>query len=481
MLTITTNTIGGVLSLSSVYSFINEKNVPGLIFTPLDSSLLGDEQFIVFSEFKKKMSKNGNPLANIDHFCTITVTDKIYANKLRIGRIDKIIGPVTDQSAKYTIIKYYMPFVEVKQHNIKYDTEQMQLVKDFIDNLSVDNSFTTDAISIDPVGCKDIDDAYSYIDENNFVIHIADPNKISHIMPLDQYYDMYTSVYFGNYTYHLLPIELSEDMLSLIAGKVRPVVSVHFTIDKGTNIVKISSIVRRNICISKNLSYDEADRMEMIQPMMQLTKRIAKNMSVTDTHIMIEVLMLLTNNLIGEYLVNKNIKPLFRVFTEQMTNAEYSFEYNTHSKLNLKNYTHFTSPLRRVADYYTHQLVLETLNEKCMSINLSDKIGKINDTIKLLKIISNKHKHIYISEQIVSSEIYECKLLDLLPIYNNEEKLIGHLYKWYICRFDLSFYVKVLSDDIHKGLKCNEIYDLHLYKLTVGKKHLDKIYFEIVH
>ena len=114
MLAITNNVIGGVLSLTTTCTFTNKKGIPGLLFTPF----IGDNNYIIFTEFKRKKQKSNDEYAHTDHFCTITLTDDLFANKLQIGRINEIIGPVTDMNAKIASLYHYFPKFELKNHSI---------------------------------------------------------------------------------------------------------------------------------------------------------------------------------------------------------------------------------------------------------------------------------------------------------------------------------------------------------------------------
>ena len=112
MLALQTNVIGGVLSLTTTCIFTNKKGVPGLLFTPFG----GDVNYIIFTEFKRKKQKSSDQFANIDHFCSVSLTNELFANKIQIARIERIIGPVTDMSAKSTILYQYFPNFELRVH-----------------------------------------------------------------------------------------------------------------------------------------------------------------------------------------------------------------------------------------------------------------------------------------------------------------------------------------------------------------------------
>lgn len=456
-----TNYIMGVLCLKSNCTFMNSKKVPGLLFTPfMDSS-----QFIIFTEFKSKLIKKKDLNAYVDHYCLIQLTSDLYCDKIRIGKIYKIIGPISDSKLKYEIINYYYPNLYFESSKLLIDSDQLIIIKNYIDSLQVDMNFNYDVISIDPIGCRDIDDAFSYIDENNFVIHIADVNKINHLINLNQYYDMITSVYFADKTYNMLPEELSTNLLSLIQYNIRPVISIHFRLDK------IIDIRRRNVYITKNITYDEANNDINIEPIKKLVSKCADkyNKIINDSHIMVEVMMLMTNHLLGEYITINGTKALYRVFDANIsTFAKYSFESDTHDLLNIKKYIHFTSPLRRTADYYNHQSLIKILGDNIYNEYHINDINKMNDTLEKIKIVSNKQKMMFICDKIVNGSIYKCLLKDK----------INNVYKWYIYDYDLTFYVRV-NEAIKYNIEINNNYNLKLFVLANNKLYLNKIYFEL--
>src|SRR6218665_2579228 len=121
-------------------------------------------------------------------------------------------------------------------------------------------------VSIDPPNCKDVDDALSVekIEEGEFRVgvHIAD---VSHYVEKDDVIDKNarrraTSYYAAmGKVYGMLPIRLSEDILSLREGEERLVLSVFFHITMQTGVVRRQEICRSVIINRKQLTYEEAE------------------------------------------------------------------------------------------------------------------------------------------------------------------------------------------------------------------------------
>jgi len=120
-----------------------------------------------------------------------------------------------------------------------------------------------EVFSIDDPGTRDIDDAISCEREDGGLrvgIHITDAAAL--LRP-DSALDREaarrgTSVYLPEATLPMLPLELSEKRLSLIAGEARPVVSVFISLaDDGS--VRSRSLQLSTIRVTRRLSYQDVD------------------------------------------------------------------------------------------------------------------------------------------------------------------------------------------------------------------------------
>ena len=127
--------------------------------------------------------------------------------------------------------------------------------------------------SIDPPGCKDIDDALSVIRLNGngnevyeVYVHITD---VTHYVTLSDPIDIEarrrgTTFYpeVGGFTSHMLPERLSEDLCSLLPGKDRLALSVRLTLDSDGNLIQPTPKVLRTVIKSdKQLTYTDVQEM----------------------------------------------------------------------------------------------------------------------------------------------------------------------------------------------------------------------------
>ena len=127
--------------------------------------------------------------------------------------------------------------------------------------------------TIDPPGCKDIDDALSVrrLDRNGHEIyevdvHIADVTH--YVQPADpvdiESRRRGTTIYpeVGCSAFHMLPQRLSEDLCSLLPGKDRLTLSVRLTLDNDGNLLEPNSTISRSVINSNaQLTYTEVHEM----------------------------------------------------------------------------------------------------------------------------------------------------------------------------------------------------------------------------
>jgi ribonuclease R len=318
--------------------------------------------------------------------------------------------------------------------------------------------------TIDPADAKDFDDAISYrlLENGNYEVgvHIAD---VSHYLVQGSELDKEaerraTSVYLPDRVCPMLPERLSNFLCSLRPNEDKLTFSTIFEFDKTYKIVN-TTIAKTVIHSRRRYSYEDAqlvletgegDNVEAIKTLDKISKSIRakrfKNGAIAfekdevrfnldengkpigiylktrkDAHLMIEDLMLLSNETIAKYgaklkkgaakypfvyrthnvpdgaklelfanvarkfgyvlkfdeprqiadtlnnlLTKVNGKPeqnvLENLAIRSMAKAEYTTKNIGHYGLAMEFYTHFTSPIRRYPDVMVHRLVFEELS-----------------------------------------------------------------------------------------------------------------------
>ncbi len=261
------------------------------------------------------------------------------------------------------------------------------------------------ALTIDSADCKDMDDAISLIRIPNgyrLAVHIAD---VATYVPLGSELDEIathraTSIYLPNFTVPMLPKVLSNDCCSLNPRVDRYTLSVIMKLNHNGKVIsseitkgQIRSRVKgiyseiNSIISGKNdesLKEKYAEVYEELFDMVRLYELLRKErderganisdsnrpkISISEHNIkliptvdgiaenMIEEFMILANRVVAEYLYYNELPAIFRIQEEKNHLAAYKSEKSHHADLALESYSHFTSPIRRIADLKIHQIL----------------------------------------------------------------------------------------------------------------------------
>ena len=251
--------IPGVLKLfSSVKYGKNKRNIPIILFKPHNYNLTN-----YFIHTREKSKKNLYVL--ISHHNHIN-------GKYPRGILEKIIGHVGDYITEIEYIlcihqcSIFNPNFRLWNILIRKNKLTNKINKDikYIHNLQ-NESYHYKVISIDPRGCKDIDDAFHFKKHKNgyeLGIHIADPsyfiNKEIENIIKKRCYTIYDIPSGGNN--NMLPDVYSENICSLIRGENRRAKSIIFKFDLDGNITEkiLQNSIVKNI---SNFTYGKVDHL----------------------------------------------------------------------------------------------------------------------------------------------------------------------------------------------------------------------------
>jgi hypothetical protein len=95
---------------------------------------------------------------------------------------------------------------------------------------------------------------------------------------------------------------------------------------------------------------------------------------------------------------------------EPCSYAEYSYENKGHTHMNLKYYTHFTSPIRRIVDQYIHQVLIQKLFDNKLTVKKLD-VDKINIFERELKKINLQWNYLKVSNKITNGKIFKIQFI----------------------------------------------------------------------
>lgn len=477
--------LSGVLFLNSKIAYgSNKKNNPFYEFKPSNNKY---PSFIVSSSYKRKNDNSKNI------YILIKFKEWNERQKKPIGICEKIIGEVGILQSEYENIlyKYNLNFCNYKKKEIeKYQHYYSNYYENNTDFDRIDYS-NENIFSIDPPGCKDIDDAihFNLQDDIYYVyIHIAD---VSHFVLEGSYLDIecqkrLQSIYSPHKIINMIPGIYANDICSLKPNEIRKAFTLKIGIDSNLNI--ISQELHKSLIKSKKaMSYEEAEKIindkninsELNRNLLELyclikdINELYFKKEIFDTHVLIEILMIMTNKIVAEQIYNFNKNNCIlrlhnkKEFLEtdrvtdkdllsylEIVNSESAvykslFEDDNiyHYGINCKYYTHFTSPIRRYADIIVHRIVSNMLLSQKEYNDwgiLCEKMNLLNNSIKKSKREIEKIDFI---NQNFNNEIVEAFITDIIPSSNKIQIFIKDN--------KMSFRIKIFSEKLVNLIYCN--------------------------
>lgn len=383
------------------------------------------------------------------------------------GVITEVLGEVDNLEAFYEYQIYYRG---LKTPNISFYKKTQELfhsIPEIILYSKIDEKIMKDTsykivdrthhniFSIDPAGSLDLDDAIGLTKNLNggytISIYIANVFVWLHTFNLWLYLtNQISTIYLPDKNRPLLPNILSNKLCSLLENYTRYAfyMDVHFD-DKFSVISNEYGICKINV--RKNYVYEEKSLLENLDYMkiMEITKHKA---DVYNSHDLVEYWMLYMNSQCGIELF-KQKKGIFRItegnyVSNEFDNNNNSFDKKTrmlletwkkisgkyvnsksetfhHSLLNVYNYCHITSPIRRLVDIINQtQFCKNMLHIKSFTIDgflelWDNRIDYINDCFKKIRktqlvceMIKKCHDSVDIMERPQSAYVIEKEKLE---------------------------------------------------------------------
>lgn len=385
--------------------------------------------------------------------------------------------------------------------SLKINRDINKNINDYLIDITPNRiNYDGNIISVDPNGCKDIDDAISYKINCNKIeigIHIADPSSYinfnSHLGK--ELINRIESIYLDK-VYNMIPEDLAINHISLIENKNSRAYSLIITfncdnIEQISNCIKNNDytykFIKTNIKVSKNLSYDEFESNILNNTYYNDLYKIGKEISIGinqkysyyDSHNMIEAYMILCNHLASKHTIIKRTNNINKENSQLNINSQlynnclqnsaiYTYEDNIHKGIGLK-YTHFTSPMRRYIDFINHIIIYNNLenieNLKKNDIDMDkidlDNINKIHSYYKkiynlrninillgenqilslngIIIFIEDNNLKININDKIINVCVFNKKLIDnkIVNIIEKTDEKIIFKYRDKIIKFEL--------------------------------------------
>ena len=426
----------GLLDASSktVYGFSKSKK-PYKLFTPFNNK---------FPKFIVQYKGNGTN-------CIVSIKYVAFDSKLRypLGQITQSFGSVSNAAKNMDLLIiyaaaliHYNGYCHVSK--VKFDVSLHMLNSIYYSDSRVDNYHVKKndfkfICNIDPEGCEDIDDLVSYHEDGDkrlIGVHIID---IIYVLSLFKTLgidainrDRFSTVYGYRTNWGILPDILIENFLSLAPGNKKYVWSVYLNISSEHEIIDYN-LKTEIIYNQKSYSYESVSTKNLdILPDFcnQYGKKHLRTIydayenHLDNSHYIISVLMIIANRVIGQELIMRD-DMIYRVTDEMCGKYSFNDKKNMHFNLQISNYTHFTSPIRRFVDQYVHSKLYENkFGFKPLDFDISpEMLININEALLETKDLNNKYKML----NLVSFErLNSCKLIEIK--YSDDRVYL----KWFV-------------------------------------------------
>lgn len=493
----------GILKLDKTYGKYKNKLLYKCI--PDDKRL---PMFLIPYNIPYSFSKTNDSLYILFSFLNWTTTHPYAIVKQNLGTINKLPN----------FYEYVLYCKSLQISNAKFNREACKAIEgkthdDIIEKILSTRNDIEDrrkgffVFSIDSDATSDYDDAFSY--QNNILsIYISNVCVWLDILNLwEAFSKRVSTIYLPNNKRNMLPNILSDDLCSLIKNKnkIALTMDLHFKYDENGNVIEIENIVFKNTLINvrQNFSYD-SDKLlknKHYKNIYNVVNSINKNVlfihNIRNSYDIVSYLMILMNyktslilkqNKIGIFrkldnryddsqYKNVNIKEEDKqfLFYYRSNCAQYcshdESSYNSFMYESIKQYTHITSPIRRLVDLLNSiilqkQLKLWNFQNNDMAhdfymkwfnnldyINLMMRsIRKVQNNCNIMNKIeehNKSHKNKLICKGLCFDTMERNNKMKLFNVYIRE---LGYVGKYSI------------SDDM---VEKNCIKDLHYYNFEI--------------
>ena len=357
-----------------------------------------------------------------------------WLDKHPIGQLTNSFGEVTEPENYYqyqlcckNLQKSLVSFNSFIQLKLKF-LANTEITAKFLDK--VEDRRTAHIFSIDPIGCKDVDDAIGFkiIDTHNSIISIYIANValiLDYLCAWNVFSERVATIYLPNGKIPMLPPSLADDLCSLLAGKDRYAFCLDIHINETAAGIVVTNCEFKAVLINvkKNYYYEEASLLhdKDYVKLLHLTKLINKEYKyiddINESHVFIEFYMIFMNYESSKRLLqkktgifrsahkvepveampeklSKDIKQFLKSYNT--TNCKYctSDQAQAHDLIGagLNSYVHITSPIRRLVDLINLiEIHGEIMSEgaRMFSTVWLTRIDYINKTMKAIRKVQN--------------------------------------------------------------------------------------------
>ena len=348
----------------------------------------------------------------------------------------------------------------VKAKKEVYSLAELTQVKE-LNNLDFSSRKIVKGFTIDNQTSRDLDDAIWVETQGDCAVvqvHIADPTEV---IPLDSPLDKgirkrISSLYLPGGTIPMIPAELSESKLSLLEGEPKLSITVEVKLNRMGEIESVEVFESCFISLAK-LSYEQAEAIaqdlehELYLPLNQaqlwakilnyqrrkqgalagiikgqfyLDEDGSLNEITYKSQVLVSEYMILANLAVGSWLEKNSVLGIYRNHLPQegvekeavkqmlsesstelpaqlghlLNKANYGRESRGHYALAVPHYLHFTSPLRRWADFLVHRCLKAYLKGESTPYS-SAEIDQFAEEINEFQRIQKDSRDQYLKEK----------------------------------------------------------------------------------
>lgn len=332
-----------------------------------------------------------------------------------------------------------------------------------------DRSESHKVFTIDPENCKDFDDAFS-VKNQIITTYIANSPIILDKLNLWEGIHQISSIYLPQQTRNMLCSQLSENWCSLVSDSQR---KLTFYMDYDTTTENI----RFGVCyvkIWKNFIYEEKDLLKDDD-----YKFLSETSKEVDSHNVVAYFMMFMNEQCAKVLkkgIFRSTEILDRKWECSLLNEIFSYcgiyklEKMEHEALGMKEYGHFTSPIRRLVDTINLIQLQEQLNlwsftkdTKKFCKEWMKQIDVINEQTKKIKKVQT---NCFLLDSLENEQVIKCLIVekprdDNYTVYSIDFRFFGNLKSSKILKIGDEIFCKIIKlkneNDIKKKIRLSII------------------------
>lgn len=315
---------------------------------------------------------------------------KLLQNSSSLYFITEVFGEVSDDIA-YANYMLHINNLRISRKcldnvanaALKEKEKEKELKEPQFNQTKLDLRSHVHVFSIDPIGSRDFDDAFSMdtsLDNSTtfIYIHIANvPSVIDDLNLWESLTDQVSTIYLPHGNKPMLPRVLSDNHCSLLEGHVRNAFTMQISVNSENGAIITTRIIGPTLIhVARNYTYEDPQLLADIKynALFSICQKMQQHFltehSVTDSHTVVSYLMITMNY----YMAKSPACPIMRIHrlqnqsdkmdksnksnkSDAASAAEYIVRSNDfdcrHDALLLDMYSHTTSPIRRLSDIIT--------------------------------------------------------------------------------------------------------------------------------